>query len=242
MSIEELIKRFLHESFNSKYVYIISPWITSFELDSRFIHYFYVSSNNVIDVLKALTNSGIDVKVVTRCLDDSMDVQLIRILTNIVQRERDTELNDDIKAFFRDRINEFLDRAIALVSLADDLRDSLRFDLGANDELFPWYRLHTKLYVNERSIIMGSANFTRGGILDGGNWECVIHFTKDENTNLYNEALRVAQHYLSISKGFEDCERRVVRIINEFGGVINEPVYSIEDLIEYLGRVRDSLY
>ncbi|ADN49593.1 hypothetical protein Vdis_0180 [Vulcanisaeta distributa DSM 14429] len=241
MSIEELMRRFLHESFGSKYIYIISPWITPFTLSSRFIHYPYVSSNNVIDVLKALSNSGVGVKVLMRCIDDSMDIQLIRVLTNLV-RERQIILNNEVKSFFRDRIDDFLNRANAMIDLARDLKDAVRFDLGADDKLLTWYRLHTKLYINDHSVIMGSANFTRGGILDDGNWECVSHFTKEENTEIYNYALRVAQHYFSISKGFSDCERRVVRIVNEFGGVVNEPIYSIEDLIEYLERVRDSLY
>ena len=240
VSIEELMIRFFHESFRSGRVYVVSPWVTAFNLSIKFIHMPYVNNNNVAEVLRALVNKGVEVRVLTRCVDESLDVQFMRVLINL-HRRGGLKLPDEVRELFRRNIEDFINRAESLVRLASDLGDNLRFDLGDKDDLFAMYRLHSKLYINDYSVIMGSANFTRGGVLDGGNWECVIRFARGENEELYRYALNVAEHYFNISRGFGDCERRVVRIVNTVVGSLDEPIYGIEDLIDYLGRVRESL-
>ena len=51
---------------------------------------------------------------------------------------------------------------------------------------------------------MGSANFTRSGILSDGNWECLLHFTKDEK--LYKDALDAARRHFDAGIGFDECD------------------------------------
>ncbi len=113
-------------------------------------------------------------------------------------------------------------------TLREILGENLRFDTPASG----WHRrLHTKLYLNDRSAIVGSANFTRSGILSDGNWECLLHFTKDEK--LYEDALKVAHNHFDASKGFDECERASLSLVNRLQ-LLDKPATSLEELESYL--------
>jgi hypothetical protein len=113
-------------------------------------------------------------------------------------------------------------------ALRDILGENLRFDIPASG----WHRrLHTKLYLNNRSAIVGSANFTRSGILSDGNWEYLLHFTKDEK--LYKDALDAAHRHFDVGKGFDECERATLSLVNRLQ-LLDKPATSLEELENYL--------
>ena len=241
MSIERLVINFFHESFSSDRVYVISPWISSFELKSKeFIHYPYVSSRKVIDVIKGLVKKGTEVKILTRCADDALDISLIRTIANINTREGQS-IPSDIRNLLKRKLDDLASRLESTKGLVEELGENLRFDLGDRDDLYVKGRLHSKLYINHRTVIMGSANFTSSGITDEGNWECLVRFSKDEDREIYEYAVGVVERYLAISKGFDECESRVIKIVNRATNLIGEKIYSIEDLIDYLNRVKEGL-
>ena len=187
LSVESLIRRFLHETFDSKFLYIISPWITLFEFERPFIHLPFVEARRVDEVFRAFVFAGIDVRVLMRCVDDSVDIgllRLLRLLRNVRKIFPDVfgtsqqYIAGEILKYIADRISELIKTIKIVNALRDILGENLRFDTPASG----WHqRLHTKLYLNDRSAIVGSANFTRSGILSDGNWECLLHFTKDES-------------------------------------------------------------
>jgi len=57
---------------------------------------------------------------------------------------------------------------------------------------------------NDKSAIVGSANFIRSGI-STGNCGCLLYFTKD--TKLYEDALKAAHRHFVENKGPLECER-----------------------------------
>ena len=240
MSMEELMICFFHESFQSDRVYIISPWISDFQFRSKFVHQPYVSGYSVIDVLRGLMNKGIAVKVLTRCADDAIDISLIKTVTGLDSKERQ-EVPSDIRNLLKRKIEDLIGKLTSSKALATEFNEGIRFDLGDKDDTRLRGRLHSKLYINHRTVIMGSANFTLSGISDGGNWECLVRFSRDEKRDLYDYAVGVAEHYLRISRSFDECERRVIKIVNNASNLIGERIYSIEDLIDYLNRVKEGL-
>jgi hypothetical protein len=78
---------------------------------------------------------------------------------------------------------------------------------------------------------MGSANFTRSRTLSDGNWECLLHFTKD--AKLYENALKVAHRHFDVSKGFDECERATLSLVNRLQ-LLDKPATSLEELESYL--------
>jgi len=237
LSVESLIRRFLHETFDSRHLYIISPWITLFEFERPFIHLPFVEARRVDEVFRAFVFAGIDVKVLMRCVDDSIDVgllRLLRLLRNIrgifpdVFGTSQQYIAGEILKYIVDRISELIKTIKIVNALRDILSENLRFDTPASG----WHqRLHTKLYLNDKSAIVGSANFTRSGISTDGNWECLLHFTKD--AKLYEDAFKVARHHFDVSKGFDECERATLSLVNRLK-LLDKPVSGLEELENYL--------
>ena len=234
LSVESLIRRFLHETFDSKFLYIISPWITLFEFERPFIHLPFVEARRVDEIFRAFVFAGIDVRVLMRCVDDSIDVgllRLLRLLRNIREIFPDVfgasqqYIAGEFLKYIADRIGELIKTIKIANTLRDILGENLRFDIPASG----WHqRLHTKLYLNDRSAIVGSANFTRSGILSDGNWECLLHFTRDAK-KLYEDALKVAHSHFDASKGFDECERATLSLVNRLQ-LLDKPATSLEEL------------
>jgi phosphatidylserine/phosphatidylglycerophosphate/cardiolipin synthase-like enzyme len=234
LSVESLIRRFLHETFDSKFLYVISPWVTLFEFERPFIHLPFVEARRVDEVFRAFVFAGIDVRVLMRCVDDSIDVGLLRLL-RLLRNNRDVcrtsqqYIAGEILKYIADRISELIKTVKIVNTLRDILGENLRFDIPASG----WHRrLHTKLYLNDRSAIVGSANFTRSGILSDGNWECLLHFTRDAK-KLYEDALKVAHSHFDSSKGFDECERATLSLVNRLQ-LLDKPATSLEELESYL--------
>ena len=237
LSVESLIRRFLHETFDSKFLYIISPWITLFEFERPFIHLPFVEAGRVDEIFRAFVFAGIDVRVLMRCVDDSIDIgllRLLRLLRNVRKIFPDVfgtsqqYIAGEILKYIADRISELIKTIKIVNALRDILGDNLRFDTPASG----WHRrLHTKLYLNDRSAIVGSANFTRSGILSDGNWECLLHFTKDEK--LYKDALDAARRHFDAGIGFDECERATLSLVNRLQ-LLDKPAASLEELESYL--------
>jgi hypothetical protein len=237
LSVESLIRRFLHETFDSKYLYIISPWITLFEFERSFIHLPFVETRRIDDVFRAFVFAGIDVRILMRCVDDAIDIELLRLL-RLLRKNRGIfqEVFGASRQYIASETLKYIvshiDSLIKTIKIVNALRDilgeNLRFDIPASE----WYqRLHTKLYLNDRSAIIGSANFTRSGILTDGNWECLLHFTKD--TKLYEDALKAARSHFDVSKGFDECERATLSLVNRLE-LLDKPVTGLEELEGYL--------
>jgi hypothetical protein len=78
---------------------------------------------------------------------------------------------------------------------------------------------------------VGSANFTRSGILSDGNWECLLHFTKDEK--LYKDTLDAARRHFDAGIGFDECERATLSLVNRLQ-LLDKLATSFEELENYL--------
>lgn len=233
LSVESLIRRFLHETFDSRYLYIISPWITLFEFERPFIHLPFVETRRVDEVFRALDFAGVDVRVLMRCVDDSIDLGLLRLLRLYKLSQEmfgmsQQHVNSEILKYIVNRVGELLKTLRIVITLRDILGENIRFDTPASG----WHqRLHTKLYLNDKSAILGSANFTRSGILTDGNWECLLHFTRD--AKLYQDALKVAHRHFDASKGFDECEGATLSLVNRLK-LLDKPATSLEELENYL--------
>lgn len=235
-SIEDLIRGFLHESFNSKFMYIISPWVANFEFSRSFIHYPWVSSTRVLDIIEAIINKGVEVKVLTRCFDDALRFDVLDLADKIVNRG---SVDDEIKGFIKSQLEDLLGGIEAMLRLSEVLGDNLLFDLGIGDL---GGRLHTKLYINDKHALVGSANFTKSGIIDSSNWanwECLIAIKSGETG--YRELLNVAEGYLNAARGFSECEGRFMSMLSRFRGLLPRAVGSVMDVIVVLEDLINAL-
>ena len=235
-SIEDLIRGFLHESFNSSFMYIISPWVTNFEFSRPFIHYPWVSSTRVLDVIEAIINKGVEVKVLTRCFDDALRFDVLDLAGKIVNRG---SVDDEVKGFIKSQLEDLLGGIEAMLRLSEVLGDNLLFDLGIGDL---GRRLHTKLYINDKHALVGSANFTKSGIIDSSNWanwECLIAIKSSETG--YGELLNITKGYLNAARGFSECEGRFMNMLSRFRGLLPRAVGSVMDVIAVLEDLINTL-
>lgn len=242
-SIEDLIRCFLHDSFDSKFVYIISPWITNFEFSKPFVHYPWVSSFRVLDVIRALIDKVGEVKVLTRCFDDAVRFDLLDLVSKVVNQSGNVD--EYVRGFIKSQLQDLLDGINAVLSLRDALHDFLLFDLGVN-ELRDGLRrrLHTKLYINDKYALLGSANFTNSGVVDSfgwGNWECLMLIRRDRDENTYSGLLHVAEDYLKSARGFDDCRKRFVSILRRFPNLLPWPISDVEDVVDVLEKLIEEL-
>jgi len=81
---------------------------------------------------------------------------------------------------------------------------------------------------NDKSAIVGSANFTRSGI-STGNCGCLLYFTKD--TKLYEDALKAARRHFDENKGFQNARGQPFSKRLES---LDKLVTSLEELESYL--------
>ncbi len=232
--LEDFVRVFLLDSFDSEFVYIVSPWISTFKFTKKIIYYPYISSYDIVDILRAIHVNNVDVKVLVRCFDDFLSPDLIYILYMIYTRK--LNIPSDITLYLKqqlERIIRRLEMAEKIINIGIDFRT----DLGVNDR--SWYRLHAKIYVNEKWGLMGSANFSRGGLIRDGNWECLLMV--DSNSQLYNELLKYAKQLLSVSKSFNECERRIVNTINRYLRGYGVKIHTFDDLKLLLKELYKSL-
>ncbi len=236
-TIESLIRRFLHESFNGSFVYIISPWISLFKFSRPFIHYPFVDTNGVDDVLRALADV-VEVKILTRCIDDYIDIVFIKLLRlwQDLRSKLQITASEQLQSYLRERVDSFIETLKLVIRLKDILGTNLLFDSRSPN----YGRLHTKLYLNDFSVVLGSANFTKSGIADHGNWECLFHLKKDEAISIYTEALNVARRHFNSGQDFFSCERSTLSLLTKLN-LIEKPVASLEELLEYFEDLRYEL-
>jgi phosphatidylserine/phosphatidylglycerophosphate/cardiolipin synthase-like enzyme len=233
-SPEELMMCFLHESFDGKFLWIISPWVTFFKLSKRLVHYPYVSSGDVVDIIEALVKAGVEVRMLTRCIDDALEPGFMRLIGSVSDGG---EVPDGLRIYVREGIDEILGKINTILRLKEILKDNLRFDFRGAGQ---YGRLHTKLYINENSAVIGSANFTWSGIADRGNWECLLYYKRVENEALYAEARSVAEAYFDNGARYEQCEEVTIRKALEYR-LVDEPIISFEDMTRYLEVVKSRI-
>lgn len=244
LSVERVFKDFFLESFRSQFLYIISPWVSNFGFSKPLVYYPFVSSSSIADVLKALLDANVDVRLVTRCVDDLISVDVIELLTRL---KTGVGGDSELKRYLAERIDEIISRLEGVRTFLEILGpDRVRFDLGPGEG--GWYRLHSKLYVNGNKALVGSANLTKGGITDRGNWECIVEVSRGES-QVYDDSLKYAKEYFSsIGKDVEVCMKRVrsmLRFLSESVskwagavGVVN--LSDVSDVIKLLEFVRTS--
>lgn len=234
-TIESLIRRFFHESFNSSFVYIISPWISLFEFSKPLMHYPFVDTNRVDEALRALADVT-DVKVLTRCVDDSIDIGFMKFLRIWREVQTGVGASEALINYLIGHLDNFTKTLELVITLRDILGDNIRFDLKQ-----PGYgRLHTKLYVNDFSVILGSVNFTKSGIADNGNWECLLKLRRDHAKAIHTDALKVAERHFSLGQDFSTCERVTLSLLAELN-LIDKPVASLDELLEYFNNLKHEL-
>jgi phosphatidylserine/phosphatidylglycerophosphate/cardiolipin synthase-like enzyme len=234
-SPEELMMCFLHESFGSKFLWIISPWVSFFKLGKRLVHYPYVSSADVVDIIEALVKVGVEVRVLTRCIDDALEPGFMRLIASV--GSDGGSVPDSLRVYVREGIEEILGKINTILRLRKILKDKLQFDFRGAGQ---FGRLHTKLYINENSAVISSANFTWSGIAERGNWECLLYYKRVENETLYAETLSVAEAYFSNGARYEQCEELTIRKAMEYR-LVDEPVVSLEDMARYLEVVKSRI-
>jgi len=231
---EDLVQLLLYESFNSKYLYIISPWVSSFRFSRKFIYYPYVSTHDVIEVLNAIHKNGVKVYMLIRCFDDFLSPDIIYALFTIYKSvsssgsassELRTSLPHIVAGYLKSQLKMMLNR---LETSEKFVRSgfNVKSDLGAHDNTY--FRLHAKIYVNDRLALIGSVNFTRSGVVKGGNWECLMLVEQDNE--LYKEVLKEAERLYNSGKDFTECIERLLTLINEALKPLGVTVKSLDEL------------
>jgi phosphatidylserine/phosphatidylglycerophosphate/cardiolipin synthase-like enzyme len=215
---ERIFRKLLFTAFESKKLYIISPWLSIFNFKLKFVYYPYVSSTSVEDVLKAIIDSGVRIYMFTRCFD-FLDLELIGIAYRGV-------VSKSMLSYIKGSLSDMIERAETLLRLAN-LKDlSIKFDLDN--------RLHSKVYVNDHMAILGSANFTYSGLYR--NIECIAVVGRDETIH---QVLRKYAETLSGGfRGFPECENYVLNSLKSIAGI---RLGSLKELLELLKELRAKL-
>jgi len=217
---EEPLLRFLTLSFHSKEIYIVTPWISTFEFKSqKLIYYPYVSSAKVFDILMALAKNGVKVFIATRCFD-FLDYDLLYLVFTIANHNH-TAILDELKHYVKDNIRDIIWRAEALTKLVKGKNTNVRFDLEQ--------RLHSKIYINDFMVITGSLNFTYSAMFR--NYECINIIYRDEDIESYNYLYRYSRELLKHLLEYSECEKA---ILDRFAKIINVRFTSLEELMEFL--------
>ena len=232
--LENFMRIFLLDSFESKFVYIISPWISAFKFTRKIIYYPFVSSYDVVDVLKALHSQGVEIHVLARCFDDFLSPDLIYILYMIYNKN--VSIPRDILLYLKHQLEGIL-RRLEMAEKIIDIGVNFKTDFVSSQR--PWYRLHAKIYVNEKWALIGSANFSYGGIVSNGNWECLLMV--DSKDKLYNEIFSHAKKLFSIGISYNECKERIVNLMNKHLRKYNVPIDSFDNLKIMLRELYRSL-
>jgi len=231
---EDLVRLLLYESFNGHYLYIISPWISSFKFSRKFIYYPYVSTYDVVEVLDAILKNGVKVHMLIRCFDDFLSPDTIYALFAIYKSvslsgsassKPGASLPDIVTRYLKDQLETMLSR---LETSEKFVRSgfNVKSDLGVRDNTY--FRLHAKIYINEKFAVVGSANFTRSGVVKGGNWECLMLI--ERSSELYNEVLEEAERLYNSGKDFTECVERLLTLINDALKPLSVTIKSLDDL------------
>jgi len=231
---EDLVRLLLYESFNSQYLYIISPWISSFRFSKKFIYYPYVSTYDVVEMLDAIRKNGVKVYILIRCFDDFLSPDMIYALFAIYKymsssgsasSKPGASLPHIVVEYLKGQLEMMLNRLETSETFIKSGFD-VKSDLGARDNTY--FRLHAKIYINEKFALVGSANFTRSGVVKGGNWECLMLI--ERGSELYNEVLKEAERLYNSGKDFTECVERLLMLINDALKPLDVTIKSLDDL------------
>lgn len=226
--LEDLLHLFLLASFDSSEVIIVSPWISSFELSRKLVYYPYVSSRAIDEILRALGESEIgggarrSVRVGTRCFD-FIDYQLLALAYEIA--ESGTRSRRSLVEYVRESIEGLRDRVAALLKFGQMTGVEFRFDLGQ--------RLHSKVYVNDFMVLLGSANFTHSGV--HRNYECLYAIFK-EKEEVYWKLKDYAEALLKSMETYYSCERSVLSSVSSSVGLKLSSLRELVALLDYIVR------
>ena len=223
IDVEDLFRLFLIDTFNSEFMYIISPWVTSFRLTKKVIYYPFISSYSVVDILNALKDNGVKVFLLTRCFDDALSPDVVYILYKI--KEGSIRLSPALYKFLRNQVN-FMYRRLEYVEKIIGTGINCKFDIGVQDRESQ-FRLHAKIYVNDKYALLGSANFTRSGIVRGGHWECLVRINSD--SKIYYKILESAIKLYNAGRSYEECLRRITYLVTTHFGD-NVKINGIQDI------------
>jgi len=230
--IEDLLRIFLIDSFESNEIYIISPWVSSFKFNRKVIYYPYLSTYSVDEVLKILIDCGVKVNILVRCFDDFISPELIYFLYKVSTGS--IKLTLDLLNYLKRELERILYR-LNTAKRIEESGVNIRTDLGIGDDMNVWYRLHSKIYINNKYALIGSANFTRGGIVKNGNWECLIKVPS--NYPLYKDIVDYAKKYYDHGRDYNECINRVLNIINRYLSPLNIPVRNLDDLKKIISEI-----
>jgi len=233
--IEDLFRLFLIDSFDSDFVYIISPWITPFNFTKKIIYYPFISSYSVIDALASLRKSGVKVFLLTRCFDDFLSPDIIYMLYKI--KEGNFRLPRDLHRFLADQVS-FAYHRLECVEKVVNTGVNCKFDLGSQDKDH-YFRLHAKIYVNSKYALIGSANFTRSGVIRRGNWECLLKVESSSRT--FKDILESANKLYNAGRSYSECQKRILQSINTYLMRNGIAVCGIQDLKKLLKEILHEL-
>ncbi|MEM0506662.1 MAG: phospholipase D-like domain-containing protein [Thermosphaera sp.] len=218
-SLEDMLYLFLITSFDSDEVIIISPWLSSFRLSRRIVYYPYISSDAIDDVLKSLVDSGTKVYIAARCFD-FIDYELLVLANGVINGSLPPR--HGMIGYVRQSIEELRDRTNALLRFSQIPGIEFRFDVDQ--------RLHSKVYVNDFMVLIGSANLTYSGIYR--NLECLYMIPKEEKS--YPELRNYAKTLLDEIATYDSCEKSVLGFTNSF---LNLKLSSLRELVVFLDKI-----
>jgi phosphatidylserine/phosphatidylglycerophosphate/cardiolipin synthase-like enzyme len=214
---EKSLLLFFSTSFHSKEVYMVTPWISTFEFRSqKLIYYPYVSSAKVLDILMALARNGVKVSIATRCFD-FLDYDLLYLVFTVTNYGTTAE----IKHYIQENLEDIIRRAEALLELSKVKNINVRFDLEQ--------RLHSKIYINDFMAIMGSLNFTYSAMFR--NYECINIIYKDKDVNSYNYLRKYSEELFQHLLEYSTCEKA---ILDRLAKVVNVKFSSVKEMLDAL--------
>jgi phosphatidylserine/phosphatidylglycerophosphate/cardiolipin synthase-like enzyme len=216
---EDSFIEFFQSSFKSSEIYIISPWISVIEFKERkFVYYPYVSSQSFIDIFKALAEQGKKIYIVSRCLD-FIDNNTLFLSYNIARSK--AVIPEDMRRNLRDEIRDLINRFNLILNILRLNVATMRFDVEQ--------RLHSKIYLNDFIVMIGSLNFTYNAMYR--NYECLSIIYKDEAPNIYEYSREYAKELTGSFKDFQECEDTILYNLSKIVGL---RFSSLEELIEFL--------
>jgi len=237
--IEDFFMLFLMDSFDSDFVYIISPWITPFKFTRKVVYYPFISSYNMVDVLTSLKKNGVKVFLLTRCFDDFLSPDTIYMLHRV--KEESIKLPQELYRFLADQVSSALYRLNCLEEIISKGIEC-KFDLGLQDK--NRFRLHAKIYVNNKYALIGSANFTRSGVVRNGNWECLLRV--ESSSRVFKVILDAADKLYDAGRSYDDCQKRILQLINNYlkgSGIVINGIQDLKKLLkEILYRFKYFVY
>lgn len=239
--IEDLLWWFLLESFESKSVWVISPWITHFNLSREVLYHPYVASSDVIKILENLSKYA-EVNVLVRCIDDFVSPDVVytayEIYNSILGGGLKLKDIAIVAEYFNSKLDDILKRLSSMEKLARlniNLKTDLKTDMSLIHRKVP-PRLHAKLYINDKFALVGSANLTYHGMSRSGNWECMLMFKNGDG--VYERLKEYAEKLFKRGHSFNDCVQSVIKVVNESLKPFNVELKSLDDFRELLTLVQ----